>query len=339
MITFLQIAGGLFLLFLGGELLVRAAVTLAERLGIPKLVIALTVVAVGTSAPEIIVSVQAALNNSHEIAIGNIVGSNIANIALVLGLTALIAPVHIDRTIIRRDGPVMLAVALLMTFFFYSGAMNIAEGLILIGMLGIYIFYTIKISYAEMSASKASTNVNANTTGMEPDVIKEEISELETLEIPSQRMDLAFLILLAGTAALAFGSDILVTGASDLARIMGLSEAVIGLTIVAIGSSSPELATCVMAAKRGHADIAAGNIVGSNIFNVLMGISSASLFATTETGQRLLVITPELSQDMMAMALLTIIFMAIMHLKANISRLTGGIFFAAWVSYIAFKFI
>ena len=246
----LFVLGGLLGLVLGGEYLVRGAVALAQRVGLSPLVIGLTVVGFGTSAPELVTSVQAALLGAPDIALGNVVGSNIANILLILGLAAVIAPVAISGRSFARDGTVMLAASLLCLGTVLLGQVDrLAGGVALVG-LAAYLIYTFR----------------SDRSGAEP---------MEPL--PDQAPSwLALVWLLGGLLLTILSARFLITGAVALAQAVGLSEAVIGLTIVAVGTSMPELVTSVIAARRGQSDVALGNVVGSNIFNILgvLGITA-----------------------------------------------------------------
>jgi len=256
---YLMVAGGLAFLLLGGDVLVRGAVALAKRFSIPPLIIGLTVVAFGTSAPELVVSVEAALSGVPELAIGNVVGSNIANILLVLGLPALIFPIACDAPSIRRDCATMIAASAIFMGLCFTGLLQAWQGLLmllaLIGYLG-WTYYTARRNDRQTA-----------------EAIMEEIEEIASR--PQSALT-ATVFVLAGLLGLVVGSNMLVKGAVDVARTLGLSEATIGLTMVALGTSMPELATALVAALRRHADVAIGNVIGSNLFNILgiMGITA-----------------------------------------------------------------
>lgn len=311
MMIFLQIAGGLALLLFGGEVLVRGAVAVARHMGIPPLVIGLTIVAIGTSAPEIITGVYAALTGHPDIATGNIVGSNIANILCVLGLTALIFPIHIHRAIIRRDMPALFALTLIVTYFLWTGMVDRSEGIILIALFALYTAYIAHHSY-----KKSKTRHN---------------TEIED-ELPPDLGNLAaFAAIIGGIAMLAFGSDFMVKGASELARMLGISEAVIAVTLVAFGTSAPEIATCGIAAYRKHSDIAAGNVVGSNLVNIMLGLGSAALASPLPVATSIQYV------DTWVMLGVTLCLFTVVILRGNISRLTGGVFFGGYILYILYQ--
>lgn len=239
------------LLFAGAELLVRGGAGLALRLGLSALVVGLTVVAYGTSSPELLVSLKAALAGQPGIAVGNVVGSNIFNIAVILGLAALIRPVRVESEVIRRDGPVMLVVTLAALAVLRDGGVTRIEGGLLLAGSVLYTIWIVRAARRESSTADAGT--------------------------PALPLGRALLLIAAGLVVLAFGSRLLVDNAVIVARGLGVSEAVIGLTIIAAGTSMPELATSAVGALRGQSDIALGNVVGSNIFNILFVLGAAAV--------------------------------------------------------------
>jgi cation:H+ antiporter len=245
----LFIISGFVILTIGAEALVRGASAIALRLGIAPLIVGLTIVAFGTSAPELAVSVKSALAGNSGIALGNVVGSNIVNIGLILAVTALIRPIQVQSQMVKRDIPIMIIASILVWSLLLDGDVSFIDGAILFALL---------ISYLVFSYKSA-----ANST-----------EELEVDERP-QKLFVSILLIVIGIGMLVGGGILFVDGAIDLAKQLGLSEVVIGLTIVAIGTSMPELVTSVMAALKGQSDIAIGNVVGSNIFNVL-GILGAT---------------------------------------------------------------
>ena len=253
---YLKLFGGLALLIVSGNFLVNSATDIARRLKISSLVIGLTIVAFGTSAPELLVSAEAALSGHPEIALGNVLGSNIANIGFIAGLTAILLPFFVTKKIIKLDIKVMILFAVLFTFFAYDGEFNRIEGGIVFLLL---IAYTILLLWM----SKKS-------------------NEEAKFEDPRNNLWLNILIFISSLAGLAFGSDFMVDGASTIATNLGVSERVISVTLVAFGTSVPELATSIMAAIRKENDIAIGNVVGSNIFNILFVIGGSALITPIE---------------------------------------------------------
>ena len=256
-----MLAGGLLLLYFGAEWLVAGAARLAESFGVAPVVVGLTVVAYGTSAPELVVGIDAALRGQGAIALGNVVGSNIANIGLILAVAALIAPPRIDPVLARREVWVLLGSAALVPIALLGGGVQWWDG---VGLIALAVAYT-----AVMVRS-------ARVVPGDLAVVAEAASAAAPGPAPRSRLALAGLALF-GLGLLVAGGHFLVDGAVGLARTFGMSERLIGLTIVAIGTSVPELATSMIAAMRGHSDIAVGNVVGSNIFNVLLILGSSSL--------------------------------------------------------------
>jgi len=245
----LILLGG-FLLFAGGEALVRGASGIALRSGLSPMVVGLTVVAFGTSCPELAVSLGAALDGHSDMAIGNVVGSNIVNIALVAAIAALIKPIAIDRDLIRIDGPVLIAVSLAVGVFVWLGEVTRVHGLLLLLCLLVYTVLRIRI---------------ARTT-----------DDDETSKDDSAPLWRLIVLTIVGIAALAFGGSFLVDGALVFARNMGLSEAIIGLTLLALGTSLPEIATTIIASMRGSSELALGNAIGSCIYNVLAVLAATA---------------------------------------------------------------
>ncbi len=255
----LTLIGGLIVLGIGGEALVRGASGLARSLGISALVVGLTVVAFGTSAPELAVSVTSCLKDQDALAIGNVVGSNIANVLLVLGLAALVRPLAISLNVLRVDSPVMLGSALLFAAFSLAGGAVLRwQGVVLLAVLIAYLYLTYVLSRRE------------------PRTVKDEYDQALA---PEGSRILQIVMILVGLAGLKYGADFIVSGAVGIAEQFRLSPRLIGMTIVAVGTSLPEIATCIVAARRGQPDIAIGNIVGSNIFNILSVIGVAAVVA------------------------------------------------------------
>lgn len=247
----LSILGGLVLLGFGAEGLVRGSSSIALRMGVTPLVIGLTVVAFGTGSPEMVVSLQAALSGNSDLALGNIVGSNVCNVALILGAAALARPLHVRSALLHREVPVMIAVTLLLAALLYDGMLSRLEGALL--ALGA-IVYTVVIYRAARRDRDA-------------EVAAEFSDELRKPQSSTAR---SVALVAAGFLALLVGANVLVHGAVVIAQAMGMSQVVIGLTVIAIGTSLPELATSVVAALRNDADVAFGNVLGSNILNILL---------------------------------------------------------------------
>ncbi len=306
--SLLAMLAGLVLLYFGAEGLVRGSSSLALRLGISPLVIGLTVVAYGTSMPELVVSIKAVLLGQGAISIGNVVGSNIFNIAVILGIAALIYPMKVQRQLVRLDTPVMILVSFLFLFFFRDLAVSRIEGGILfIGVLT----YTIGNLYLARreSAKKA----------------QEKLNEASPKHSGNLGADLLFIA--AGFGLLILGANFLVEGAVTFARLLGISEAVIGLTIVAAGTSLPELATSVVAALKKESDIAIGNIVGSNIFNILCILGTASLIRPiTGTGISMI--------DVYVMLVAAVALLPILKTDFLLDRKEGCALLIGYIAYL-----
>jgi cation:H+ antiporter len=304
----LYITGGLVLLFFGADWLVQGAVTLALHLGLSPLIVGLTVVALGTSVPEALVSVQAALGHQGGIALGNVIGSNILNIALILGLSSLILPLKVDSRIVKADVPLLTGATFMLVVLLEDFHISRMEGAFLLLCIVFYVTGNI------MTVKRTSP----------------EEDKIEGMEIPEDSgktlwRDVGFLIL--GIVTLGFGANFLVTGAVDLARIFGLSEALIGLTIVSIGTGTPELATALMAAFRKTPDLAIGNVVGSNLFNIMFVLGIAGLVAPLD-GKGIS------SVDLYVMLGVTILLLPTVWTGRILDRKEGFLFLAIYVGYL-----
>jgi cation:H+ antiporter len=315
LMTFVYLIAGLVLLVAGAEVLVRGAAKLAAQFGIPPLIIGLTVVAFGTSAPETAVSVQASINGSGDIAIGNVLGSNIANVLLILGMTSLVAPLIVSRQLIRLDVPIMIGASLLTYALAWDGTLSRLDGALLFALVVSYTFFLI-ISSRRASAAATADDEFAREFG------------LDAQPKPYASLINAGLVI-AGLVLLVGGSHFLVEGAVSLARALGLSELVIGLTVIAVGTSLPELATSILAAIRGERDIAVGNIVGSNIFNLLCVLGLASLVSPEAIG----VAANALAFDFPVMIAVALACLPIFFSGYSINRWEGLLFLAYYIAY------
>ncbi len=311
-----MLAGGVALLYGGAEGLVRGGVRIASRLGVSPLVIGLTLVAAATSMPEMVVSVGAALKGSADIAVGNVVGSNICNIALILGLSALIAPLAVKTRLLRFDAPVLAAVTAGFALWgWYFGGFGRTAGLVMLAGFGLYLAWNIWASRREEKR--------------DPAIDDEWREEIPRTPWRGGRSWLWCVMLVGlGVAALIFGAGLMVDAAVEIGRRAGLSEAVIGLTIVAVGTSLPELATSVVAACRREQDIAIGNVIGSNIFNILAIMGAAPLIRPLKTTG----IRPE---DWLVMTGLTLLLLPFMRTGWRLSRLEGAVLLALYIGYVA----
>lgn len=316
LMTFVYLIAGLVLLVAGAEVLVRGAAKLAAQFGIPPLIIGLTVVAFGTSAPETAVSVQAALDGSGDLAIGNVVGSNIANVLFILGLTALIAPLIVSHQLIRLDVPIMIGASLLTFALAWDGSLSKLDGAILFAGIVAYTAFLIISSRKQKS--------------LEDDEFSKEFGLDEPVKPYAWAINLGLIIV--GLVLLVSGSNFLVEGAVTLARTLGISELVIGLTVVAVGTSLPELATSVLAAIKGERDIAVGNIVGSNIFNLLCVLGLASMVSP----QAISVAANALAFDFPVMIAVAVACLPIFFAGYRINRWEGLLFLAYYVAYTVY---
>ena len=262
LLSFAQMGVGIVLLLTGAEGLVRGASALALRFGLTPLVVGLTVVAFGTSSPELVVSVQAALSGDGGFAVGNVVGSNVANLALIVGISAALSPMAIQRSLVHWDLPIMLASAIIVVLFLHNGWLGRIEGAALTAGIIAYIVVSIRSSRKEVRTMKEVAL---------PDLAEEAVAAPQTSLWRHQ------LLTVGGLALLVLGSNQLLAGAIATAERIGVSEAVIGLTVVAVGTSLPELATTVVAAIRKQGDIALGNAIGSNVFNTFGVLGPAAL--------------------------------------------------------------
>lgn len=301
----LYVAAGLLLLVFAGDALVKGAVNLALRLGIPALIVGLTVVAFGTSAPELLVSIQAAIDGKAGIALGNVVGSNIANILLILGIPALITTIHSSQIDTRRSYFMMVAASVLFIMVCFIGPITIWHGAVLVLGLGLVLFDNLR------SARAHRTMVEPELEGVDPAMAGWKIA--------------AFII--GGLIGLAFGAQLLVDGAVNIARALGVSETVIGLTLVAIGTSLPELVTSIVAAYRGQADVAMGNVIGSNTFNLLFIIGAAAMFGDMSVPEVLLRL------DLWVMLGTAVLLVPFVLMKRDITRGVGLVFIGLYAAY------
>ena len=311
-----QTLGGFLFLFASGELLLRGAVGLARIFGLSPLLIGLTVVAAATSMPELMVTVTASLGGLTDVGVGNVIGSNIANILLILGAAAVIRPIPTHPRVVRRDaGAVLIATALFIGFG-VTGPLGWVHGAVMIALLGFYLWFSYRNEVAAVSRDQ--------TPGAEAD--------LADLGWTPAGTGLALGTVAAGAGGLVLGSDLLVEGAVTIARAAGISESVIGLTLIAFGTSLPELATAVIAARHGHTALALGNALGSNIFNILLVLGVLVLIAPVQLAAEVL------RFDIWVMAGATVALILVMLSGWRISRLEGGLFLALYAAYIGFQF-
>ncbi|MEX1257800.1 MAG: calcium/sodium antiporter [Gemmatimonadota bacterium] len=316
----LILAAGLTLLVLGGDALVRGASDLARRMGVAPVIVGLTVVAFGTSTPELVVNVAAALRGSTEIGFGNVVGSNVANIGLILGVSALITPLAIHRTLVVREIPMMLlacGVAITLGWQGPGGASGAgfgrSDGVILLLLFSVFLYYT----FADALRQRHDAFLDAVAPQEGPGPLAPPVRAIATM----------VLLMTGGLALLIAGGEFAVRGATGFARGIGVAEAVIGLTIVAVGTSLPEFATSALAAYRGQSDVAVGNIVGSNIYNMLFiwGISVTIAPSPVPAGGMV---------DLIVMTAFSLLLVPLVLTQNRLSRAEGALILAGYVGYI-----
>lgn len=316
MIHLMWLLLGLVLLTIGGEALVRGALAAAKRIGISPLLAGLVIVGFGTSAPELVVSLQAALNQEPEIAVGNVVGSNIANILLILGLSALIMPLVTHIQCLKRDGLTMLFATLLFMGLASIGGLDRVDGVALLAVLVVYLIWAYRTEREDTSSPEAQLH-------------KAEADEIEMLPMS---IPMTLLATIGGLAMLIFGANRFLLGAVGVGESLGVPDAIIGLTVVAVGTSLPELAVSIVAAVRKHADVAVGNIIGSNIFNILCILGISSLINPLPLHGRLL----EIDQFVMLAAAVGLLLFLFFGLR--LSRMKGALLLLGYVAYIAAMF-
>jgi cation:H+ antiporter len=309
---------GLALLVIGGEFVVRGSVHIARQLGMSELLVGLTVVAFGTSAPELAICLDAVVLGKPEIALGNIVGSNIANVLLILGLTATLYPVVIHRQIVQREVPIMIAVSVLFLLLCYDGILGLADGLILLGAMVMFLIWQIRSEHKP-------ENMDKSREGQNPDI---------SVTSGSYSRWLSFAVVFVGIACLWFGAGRMVMGASGLAESLGVSKLIVGLTVVAVGSSAPEIVTALMAAKRGFPELAVGSVIGSNIFNLLFVGGGTILFSPN------IAIPNEAFQfDIPVMVVSSIACLPIFATGHRIDRWEGVIFLVCFAAFTVLLFV
>ncbi|CAG5078103.1 calcium/sodium antiporter [Parvicella tangerina] len=309
----LLLIAGLAVLIVGGEVLVRGAVGLSAAMKISPLVIGMTVVSFGTSAPELLVSLQSALDGNPGIAIGNVVGSNIANLALVLGITVLIFPIVAEKQTKRIDYPMMMVASLLFALFALNLMIDRWEGFVFVGVLIAFTVYLIRTSRKD---EKSKLEVVLEGESADAGEVTDSLGK-------------SLLFLLFGLVGLYFGSEWFVSGASDLAGKFGMSDSVIGVTVVAFGTSAPELVASIMAAVKKQSDISVGNLIGSNIFNIFAVLGVTSIVKPVGVDQEVL------SFDMLWMLGVAAIMVVVLYLGDKIGRWKGFLLLSSYVAYIS----
>ncbi|MGS4885994.1 calcium/sodium antiporter [Roseibium sp. MB-4] len=321
---YLSLAGGLVALIIAGDVLVRGSVGVAQRLGIPNLVIGLTIVAFGTSAPELVISLKAALDNASGIAIGNVVGSNIANVLLVLGMPALIAATPCGEQGATRTALFMVGVTLVFIALCFFSPIGLWSGILLLALLAVFLGgSTIAARRHRKDLKAAAAGADVATEVMDND------DELDDVDDVPDSIWVALIYIGLGLVGLPLGAHFTISGATTIATAWGVSDAVIGLTVIALGTSLPELATTVMAAIRQHGAVAIGNVIGSNIFNLLAIIGITAVVVPIDVPQEVLKL------DIWVMLACAVLLTALAGFKVCLGRISGFVMTAAYGLYIA----
>lgn len=315
-ISFILLIVGLVLILLGADALVNGASAVARKYGISEFVVGLTIVGIGTSAPELIVSAISAINGSSDIAIGNVVGSNISNVFMILGVTAIIAPISLTKSNLKYDLPIALGVSLLLFVLAYDSIFlgkefNVIsrwDGLILFAMFVLFMIYSFKSSASGDQNKESDESENGKVN-----IVK------------------SVLLIVCGLVGLVLGGRLFVNSGSDIARGFGVSDAFIGITVMAVGTSLPELAASVNAAIKKKGQMALGNVIGSNIFNILLILGTSSIIRPLTLGGITMI-------DMGMMILTTVMIMlsALLISKKEIKRGVGALFFMIYIAYIVY---
>lgn len=309
MIEGLEILGGLVLLFYGGDTLVDGSVSLARRLHVPKAIIGLTIVAFGTSAPEFVVNIEAALKNLDDIAIGNIVGSNISNTLLILGVSGMFAVIKLTNKQVRKDLIFLTIITIMfLAVSYYQQKVGFIDGLVYLTLL---LAYSIK-KYQWVRKNK-------------------DVQQLDIDHDFKAFKAVSFIVL--GIIMLILGGNLTVMGAVGIAQQLGISEAVISVTIIAIGSSAPELSACVSACKKGHSEIAIANVIGSNIFNIILGLGAISVFKDINISEKFL----NFDMFFLAFSICALLFATIF--SGKISRTLAVFFVLIYITFLSLQYI
>ncbi|MDZ7831279.1 MAG: calcium/sodium antiporter [Desulfobacterales bacterium] len=330
------LAAGFLLLYFGAEWLVKGSANLARSLGISAVVIGLTVVAFGTSTPELVVSVISSLQDKSMIAVGNVVGSNICNIALVLGAAAAIMPITANRSVVQRDIPLMLAISVYLLLLSLDSRISRIEGVTLFAGIILYTIFNYYISIKENPASReisytpANRGAEACDTADPAESIEAQVEEIDTIESRPKQV----LMIIAGIAGVVIGADTMIDAAVAMMKNSGVSEKFIGLTIVALGTSLPELATSVVAAMKKQMDISIGNLVGSNVFNILSVIGAAGMIRPIPIPGGF--IESGLIIDYLVMMGISLLPWLMMRKDCTVKRWGGGLLILCYAGYIAY---
>lgn len=309
---------GLVVLYFGAEWLVRGSSSIALRMGITPIIVGCTVVAFGTSAPELVVSLAAVVTESDDISVGNIVGSNVANLALILGAAGIIRPIEVHSSVIKREYPIMLIASIALVFLAYDGVLSRIDGFLLLCGMGAYLGYMLGLARESMNDDSASL---------------EGLEDIEDIDPNRSNTTKDGFRVVFGMIGLTVGAHFMVSSAITIATEFGISQLVIGITIVAIGTSLPELATSVVAAIRDESDISVGNVVGSNVFNVLLVLGTVAAIAGIVVGEL------AIEYDLFIMLGITLLIWPIMWTGNRIGRLEGGLMLIGYFAYMVWLFV
>ncbi len=313
----IQLLGGGLLLYFGAEWFVGGGSTLALALRVPQILVGLTVVAYGTSAPEIVVSIRAAVSGHGDLALGNVIGSNIANIGLILGVSALIKPARVNGALATRELPMLLLTAALVPLVLLDGIIVKWEGAVLLLIAGGYTWWMVRTARTGMSVADA----HATAT------VAKDVADIAGAPKPGGAWRAAAIVVV-GLITLIAGGTLFIDGAVQVAKLLGMSDRIIGLTIVAVGTSLPELVTSIIAARKGHSDLAIGNVVGSNIFNVLLCLGGAAVFGTVAVPWQ------AHGLDLLALLFMTVVGAFAIRSARTITRLEGGVALGLYIVFV-----
>lgn len=315
--SFVLLIVGFFFLIKGADLFVDGAAGIAKKFNIPSMVIGLTIVAMGTSAPEAAVSITSSLAGQNDMSVANVVGSNFFNILVVLGVSALLATLPVERNTIKKDTPLLLIVSALLLLFGLDMNISRIEGVLLLVVFGYFLYTTVK---------------GAKSVPSETATVQEEIAATDLTTPNNDPMIKTILFSLLGIAGIVLGGDMVVDSATEIATTLGMSANLVGLTIIAVGTSLPEFVTSIIAVKKGETEIAIGNVIGSNIFNILLVLGLASSISP-------IVISTFALFDIIFMVIITIILYIFMKQKNSLTKSHGIMFIVVYIAYMSYTII
>lgn len=309
---------GLLVLYYGAEWLVGGSSRIALRLGITPLIVGCTVVAFGTSAPELVVSLAAVFEGNDDISVGNIIGSNIANLALIMGVASIIRPIEVRSVVIRREYPVMFAASILLVVLGYDGRLSRLDGILMLSCMAVYMGYMI---YLARKAMRGDSEVELSVEEVDEDEVRESSTTGDTVKI------------VLGIVGLVIGAHLMVTSAVSIATALSIPPLIIGISVVAIGTSLPELATSAMASIRNESDISVGNVIGSNVFNILLVLGAVATISPIAVGEQ------AINFDFWVMLGVTVLIWPLMWSGLSIKRWEGVVLLVGYFAYMIFLFV